>query len=44
MGDRHHLLRIAEILLKNGGPIPVDLQAKLVALGIDVEALIRKHG
>lgn len=35
--------RLAVFLLKRGQPLPVDLIEKLLAQGIDVSALERRH-
>lgn len=36
------LLRIADILLKKGELLPVDLTARLLGYGVDVDAMERK--
>jgi hypothetical protein len=37
------MLRLAMELIRQGLPLPVDVHARLVAKGYDVETLVRKH-
>lgn len=37
------LLALVEHALKTGDPIPVDMEARLLARGIDVESLRKKY-
>lgn len=37
-------VKIAQLLLKRGQPLPVDLQTKLLAAGIDLNKLEARYG
>lgn len=43
MSEKTRLLTFATIVLRKGQPLPVDLQTDLLALGVDVAALERRH-